>query len=354
MPPRTHDGKGPPPKRAKKTPVTPPPTYSPEMLAKMEKALEEKQSAEKAKKEREAKKSSAKKRETAAKTPPQPTVSADDAWKDLDDSDGEMGGLQPYSLLPSIGEDAADITTDSRGEQHLGNLTFDGRMTRARRAASQSEASGETENDVEPESNEVAIRSKRSAEKEQTEIQKLAQAINASRSKITSKMKKYHDALEKNGKKNENFREAHMKFKKIGKDKKSPEILEFREVFLKMIGDNKDKFAAISWDTGKTKTENVPSNSPFHSGKKEINASARARGLHALSYVKETREVKVYNSVIHELAQFLRDTATYIDSKDIEADKIMEEIVEERRIYAENRKKKEEIEEAEWDAQMGL
>ena len=131
-------------------------------------------------------------------------------------------------------------------------------------------------------------------------------------------------------------------------------FLEFREVFLKMIGDNKDKFADISWDTGKTKTEYVGRTSPFHSGKKEEYVVNHNTGETKMRYAKEPRQVKVYNSVIHELAQFLRDTATYIDSKDIEADKIMEEIVEERRIYAENRKKKEELEEAEWDAQMGL
>ncbi len=355
MPPRTHDGKGPPPKRAKKTPVTPPTGYSPEMLAEMKEALEEKRSAEKAKKERAEKKANAKKREAAARTPPQPTMSADDAWKDIDsDSDGRGGGSGYRLRLAAVDENAAN--TDGPG--YPGNLNFDGIFTRARRAASQSEASGETENDNEPDevpSNQVAVRSKRSAEKEQTQIQKLAQAINASRSKITSKIKKYQDILDKNKTKNKDFSEAHTKFKKIGKDKKSPEILEFREVFLKMIGDNKDKFAAISWDTGETKEEIIPSNSPFHSGEKENTTTPPTydrNGKPRMRYKKEKRQIKIFSSVSHELAQFLRITANYIDSKDMEAEKMKEEIEEERRIIAENREKREELEKAEWDAQM--
>ena len=369
--PRTHNASkdGPPPKKSKKTPKTPTtPTVDPEEMAEAMKALEEKRSAEKAKAERAEKKASAKKKSPPRKTPPQPEVSADDAWKDLDDSDGE---IQPMNLMGTIAEDAAAIFTDDAGGQvvkdtftttpGLGNLS-DGMMTRAKKAASLSGVTGETEDsDYEPEvpSNEerLAMVEKKSAEKEKTEIQKVAQLANAENSKMNAKIKKYHDAIERNGKKNKLFQEAHMKFKQIGKDKNSEEILEFRKTFLKLIGDNKDKFAEIEWDTGETKQVRIAVDSPHHSGKKVIDRVHKAKNPDAPPKYK--REVEyttqpIITNVLHELAEFLRTTATYLDTKDIEAETIKEEIMEHKRKYEAYCEKKKELEDAKFNEALGL
>ena len=122
--PKTHNATkdGPPPKKQKKntTPtaapvdVSKPPAFSPELMKQMIQALEEKQSAEKKSAEKAKKKTSTPKKKLG-KTPPKPSVSAEEVW--ADDSDGENQQIKPMKSLNSIGENDAVIGNLNENEK---------------------------------------------------------------------------------------------------------------------------------------------------------------------------------------------------------------------------------------------
>ncbi len=336
--PKTHNATkdGPPPKKQKKntTPtaapvdVSKPPAFSPELMKQMIQALEEKQSAEKKSAEKAKKKTSTPKKKLG-KTPPKPSVSAEEVW--ADDSDGENQQIKPMKSLNSIGENDAVIgnlnenenffdataeliTTGNAGVQGIPPQTFG---TVEKITPSGSESQSGTKNDDKSEDGPEE-------DSKDDEKTKLNKEMASGKAKINANIKKLHLAIEKQGKRNEDFKGEHLKLKACGEENNSSELLTFRKNFLNMMAKFQDKLADITWEEEYEVKNHLT---------KEMETNTRTE------------------SALHTLAQFLRTAANYVDSKNVAAETVKAEIKDLRAKYKLARAKKAELEDEEWDLQ---